>query len=116
MVGLEEEEEEEQLDGREVGQQLRSETGTLAEEGQGKRVNVLALRLRSGDVVYMSGKSRFAWHGVPKVIPGTCPEWMQEWPAGDRDVDVDCSSGEFEAWRGWMASKRINLNVRQMWE
>ncbi|OQO11178.1 hypothetical protein B0A48_05434 [Cryoendolithus antarcticus] len=65
----------------------------------------VTLRLRSGDAVLMSGESRYAWHGVPKVLAGTCPKWMQDWPAGD---------GEYEAWSGWMAGKRINLNVRQM--
>ncbi|KAF2649788.1 hypothetical protein K491DRAFT_771375 [Lophiostoma macrostomum CBS 122681] len=72
---------------------------------------VLALRLKSGSAVYMSGHSRFAWHGVPQVVPGTCPAYLQDWPA-----DEDRHEGEFEGWRGWMAGKRVNLNVRQMWE
>lgn len=70
---------------------------------------ILALRLRSGSAVYMSGLSRFAWHGVPQIVPGTCPEYLQEWPATS-------DSDEFEAWKGWMAGKRVNLNVRQMWD
>lgn len=61
------------------------------------------LRLQSGDAVYMSGESRFAWHGVPWVIPGTCPDYLERWP-GD----------EYPMWEGWMRNKRINLNVRQM--
>lgn len=65
----------------------------------------LLLRLRSGDAIYMSEESRFAWHGVPKVLKGTCPDFLEDWPAGD---------GKFEEWRGWMRNKRINLNVRQM--
>lgn len=69
---------------------------------------VQVLRLRSGDVVYMSGPSRFAWHGVPQVIAGTSPEWLREWPAGEGEDG-------YEAWRGWMETKRVNLNVRQMW-
>ena len=70
---------------------------------------VIALRLRSGDAVYMTGASRFAWHGVPKIISGTCPVWLKDWPA-EEGMD------RFEAWRGWMEGKRINLNVRQMFE
>ncbi|OAA59689.1 2og-Fe oxygenase family protein [Niveomyces insectorum RCEF 264] len=66
------------------------------------------LRLRSGDAVYMTGHARFAWHGVPKVIKGTCPAYLADWPAGEH---ID---GRYEAWRGWMANKRVNLNVRQM--
>ncbi|KAF2194035.1 hypothetical protein K469DRAFT_744769 [Zopfia rhizophila CBS 207.26] len=77
-----------------------------AKTGGGK---TLTLRLRSGSAVYMSGDSRFAWHGVPQILPDTCPSYLQEWPAGD-------SGEKYGDWRGWMSSKRVNLNVRQMWE
>jgi alkylated DNA repair protein alkB family protein 1 len=80
-----------------------------ADEHRDKIIKTVAIRLRSGDAVYMDGPSRFAWHGVPQIIPNTCPEWLKEWPAGNDD-------GQFENWRGWAASKRINLNVRQMWD
>jgi alkylated DNA repair protein alkB family protein 1 len=76
-----------------------------AEDYNSKIAKILAIRLRSGDAVYMDGPSRFAWHGVPQIIPNTCPDWLADWPAGD---------GQYEDWKGWMASKRINLNVRQM--
>ena len=65
----------------------------------------LLLRLRSGDAIYMTEESRYAWHGVPRVLKGTCPSYLEDWPARD---------GKFEEWRGWMKNKRINLNVRQM--
>ncbi|KAJ4335859.1 hypothetical protein N0V87_005841 [Didymella glomerata] len=48
--------------------------------------------------------------GTGLIVKGTCPEYLSDWP-GNRDV-----KGEFEAWRGWMAGKRVNLNVRQMWD
>ncbi|UKZ83075.1 hypothetical protein TrVFT333_010876 [Trichoderma virens FT-333] len=67
----------------------------------------LLLRLRSGDAIYMTKESRYAWHGVPKVMKGTCPDYLADWPAGGEN-------GEFEQWKGWMQNKRINLNVRQM--
>lgn len=75
----------------------------------------LTVRLRSGDAVFMKGSARFAWHGVPQIISGTCPEWLQDWPAkpNTEGVDDGCN-GMYEAWRGWMSNKRINLNVRQM--
>lgn len=60
--------------------------------------------LRSGDVLYMSGESRFAWHGVPKIIPDTCPEYLKDWP-GDG----------YPEYKSWMSKRRINLNVRQMY-
>ncbi|KAF5024080.1 hypothetical protein F66182_3824 [Fusarium sp. NRRL 66182] len=66
----------------------------------------LLLKLRSGDAIYMTQESRYAWHGVPKVLKDTCPSYIQDWPARDDDT--------FMEWRGWMKNKRINLNVRQM--
>jgi alkylated DNA repair protein alkB homolog 1 len=92
--------------------------GVNNEQESRKEVNMLALRLRSGDVIYMSGKARFAWHGVPKIMSGTCPEWLREWPAPrltESNIKYESGFETFESWRGWMASKRINLNVRQMW-
>lgn len=68
------------------------------------------LRLRSGDAVVMAGESRYAWHGVPKVIEGTCPVWMEDWPCVGEGAD------RFKEWKGWMKGKRINLNVRQMFD
>lgn len=66
---------------------------------------VVVLRLRSGDAVLMSGESRYAWHGVPKVVEGSCPDWMQDWPGE-----------QYPEWKGWMKGKRVNLNVRQMFD
>ncbi|KAG6193225.1 hypothetical protein E4U10_003787 [Claviceps purpurea] len=65
----------------------------------------LLLRLRSGDAIYMTKEARYAWHGVPKVIKGTCPPYLRDWPS---------ENGEYADWEGWMGNKRINLNVRQM--
>ena len=71
----------------------------------------LVVRLRSGDAIFMDGPSRFAWHGVPQIVPGTCPTWLEDWPAAeDRDAKYN-----YEQWKGWMRRKRVNLNVRQMW-
>ena len=67
------------------------------------RVNMRTMRLRSGDAIIMDGKSRYAWHGVPQIVVGTCPESLQDWPGED-----------YPSWSGWMKGKRINLNVRQM--
>ncbi|QSZ36128.1 hypothetical protein DSL72_007253 [Monilinia vaccinii-corymbosi] len=64
----------------------------------------IAIRLRSGDVLYMQEESRFAWHGVPKIIPGTCPEYLAQ-----LKLNINNSSQ-------FMVDKRINLNVRQVRE
>ncbi|KAF2452847.1 hypothetical protein BDY21DRAFT_357700 [Lineolata rhizophorae] len=84
-------------------------------EKEEEKEDVVVVRLRSGDVVYMDGRARFAWHGVPAVLAGTCPAKLREWPAGGGGR-VDGEDEAFEAWRGWMAGKRVNLNVRQMWD
>lgn len=63
------------------------------------------LMLNSGDVLYMSGESRFAWHGVPRIFPDTCPDYLRQWPGP-----------AFPEWQEWMTRKRINLNIRQMFE
>ncbi|KAL4985219.1 hypothetical protein BDW68DRAFT_179920 [Aspergillus falconensis] len=68
------------------------------------------IRLRSGDAVYMDGTSRFAWHAVPKILSGSCPSWLADWPC----IPDDENGSRFKAWKGWMAGKRVNLNVRQM--
>ncbi|MFE2547100.1 alpha-ketoglutarate-dependent dioxygenase AlkB family protein [Streptomyces sp. NPDC059355] len=34
------------------------------------------LRLRSGDLFVFGGPARLAYHGVPKVLPGTAPPWL----------------------------------------
>lgn len=80
--------------------------------GGGSKMKHVVVRLRSGDAVYMEGKARFAWHGVPKVIAGTCPESLKEWPARSA-VPLE-SEEAYEHWKGWLDGKRINLNVRQM--
>ncbi|KAL8840739.1 MAG: hypothetical protein Q9170_001177 [Blastenia crenularia] len=86
----------------------------LEQPGTGD-VKYVVVRLRSGDAVYMSGPSRFAWHGVPQVVANTCPASLSDWPAKSSPPTTEPKPGEdFEAWRGWMANKRINLNIRQM--
>ncbi|KAI1810476.1 hypothetical protein GGS20DRAFT_589512 [Poronia punctata] len=85
-----------------------NEYGKVADEEKKKGHSgkpYLLLRLRSGDAIYMSEESRYAWHGVPKVLKGTCPGALADWPAED---------GKFDEWKGWMKNKRININVRQM--
>jgi len=77
-----------------------------------KKLTCVVMRLRSGDAVYMAGKSRFAWHGVPSIIPDTCPGELRSWPASPGD-DQEGQS-RYASWQNWMSNKRININVRQM--
>lgn len=68
------------------------------------------IRLRSGDAVYMNGGSRLAWHGVPKILPSTCPGWLADWPS----LDENGQDSHYSVWKGWMSAKQINMTVRQM--
>lgn len=87
--------------------------GIAGEESTG-----IAIRLRSGDAVYMSGRSRYAWHGVPSILRGSCPQRLSQWPASLPQSEFEDFEkqdiGAFESWRGWMSTKRVNLNIRQM--
>lgn len=78
-----------------------------AEDGDGNNPKLLAVRVRSGDAIFMCGPSRFFWHGVPQIIANTCPNWLKRWPA-EEDSDI------YDEWSGWMLNKRINLNMRQV--
>ncbi|CAF9916684.1 hypothetical protein IMSHALPRED_003265 [Imshaugia aleurites] len=82
---------------------------------EGKEPKHVVIRLHSGDAVIMSGPARFAWHGVPQVIRNSCPVSLCDWPAiADDGSTPRVGEDPYEAWRGWMSNKRINLNVRQM--
>ena len=87
--------------------------GLEREDGQ---MGNLAIRLRSGDVVYMSRSARYAWHGVPQIFQGTCPPCLSDWPAKAANgmAQAEVNDGKYEAWRDWMSTKRINLNIRQL--
>lgn len=84
--------------------------------GEDGRMNNVAIRLRSGDAIYMSRSARYAWHGVPQIIPGTCPSYLNDWPAKspNKMAPLEANGSGYEAWRGWMSTKRINLNIRQL--
>lgn len=76
---------------------------------------IVVLRVGSGDVVVMDGETRWAWHAMPKVLAGTCPVFMRDWPAGS-EGSVGVQEGAFERWKGYMAGKRLNISCRQVFE
>ncbi|KAI9762416.1 MAG: hypothetical protein M4579_000392 [Chaenotheca gracillima] len=95
------------------------ETSSQIGESSSGTSRHLIIRLRSGDAVYMSRRARYAWHGVPRIISGTCPAWMESWPASAGSAGSGSQGSRqneqgFKEWKGWMANKRINLNVRQI--
>lgn len=80
---------------------------------QSKRdMEMVVIRVRSGDVVQMAGETRFAWHAMPKVMAGTCPTWLGDWPA----VKLEGRDKAFAKWKGFMERKRLNISCRQVWD
>lgn len=81
---------------------------SLSDDGKQEMV---VIRVRSGDVVEMSGETRWAWHAMPKVMAGTCPIELQDWPVKQGQG----TPREYEKWRGYMKGKRLNISCRQVW-
>uniref|UniRef100_A0A6B2LCC8 Fe2OG dioxygenase domain-containing protein n=1 Tax=Arcella intermedia TaxID=1963864 RepID=A0A6B2LCC8_9EUKA len=61
--------------------------------------------IRSGDVVIMSGESRFCFHSVPRMIANTVPQQLME------PEETDSSWKECQE---YMKNARININCRQV--
>ena len=63
--------------------------------------------LRSGDIIVMSGPAcRRAYHGVPRILEGTLPAYLEE----GTDIDDRLST----PYARYMNTTRININVRQV--
>lgn len=77
---------------------ILNNNGVAANEAE--QTFTLVLRVRSGDMIYMSGPARFAWHGVPRVFADTCPELVSSWPAPSTSAQ-DSTSDSYEHWRDW---------------
>ncbi|KAH8816915.1 hypothetical protein F5884DRAFT_777894 [Xylogone sp. PMI_703] len=77
-----------------------------------REMEMVIIRVRSGDVVQMAEETRFAWHAMPKVMAGTCPEWLKDWPA----VKLEGRDKDFVRWKGYMERKRLNISCRQVWD
>jgi alkylated DNA repair protein alkB family protein 1 len=80
------------------------------ESNEDREQEMVVIRVRSGDVVQMGGKTRWAWHAMPKVLAGSGPPWLDAWPAGKG------TPKEFDKWKGFMRGKRLNISCRQVWE
>jgi len=65
----------------------------------------IPILLRSGDIVVMSGpQCRRAYHGVPRVLDGTLPDYLQTF-GEDEDSEL---------FGNYLQTTRININVRQV--
>ncbi|KAJ3129532.1 hypothetical protein HK098_001008 [Nowakowskiella sp. JEL0407] len=59
--------------------------------------------LRSGDCLIMSGACRRGFHGVPRIIENTFPEYLEDY------------GEDWEPYKEFLRVARINVNVRQIW-
>jgi alkylated DNA repair protein alkB family protein 1 len=85
-----------------------------------KAKRTVTIRVRSGDCVIMDGETRWAWHAMPKVLPGTCPKWLDDWPMLSKDDPeggrwTAAEKKAFAKWKGYMGRKRLNVSCRQVW-
>ncbi|KAK9765532.1 hypothetical protein K7432_006072 [Basidiobolus ranarum] len=72
--------------------------------GTTRDVPPVAIYLRSGDVLAMCGPCRAAFHGVPRILESTLPDYLKTNPE-DPDWDIYAS---------FVNEARINVNVRQV--
>ena len=67
--------------------------------GETREVQPTAVYIKSGDIVIMSGESRKWYHGVPRMLEFTGPDFFK-----------DTEGEEFV----YMQNARINVNARQV--
>jgi alkylated DNA repair protein alkB family protein 1 len=87
--------------------------------GTSKDDDAVPILLNSGDVVIMSGKSRFNYHSVPRIFESESQPWNENQSTDNCDLlnsdDLnECISQEL--WRQfetYLVDSRINVNVRQ---
>ncbi len=102
--------------------------------GTTRSTKPVAMCIRSGDVVVMSGPARLAYHAVPRILPKetNCGEERVRNFHRVQDLDRECSCGckqllplnekihnqleslEWSNFRIYLETSRINLNVRQV--
>jgi alkylated DNA repair protein alkB family protein 1 len=73
--------------------------------GPTRDVDPTPIILRSGDILVMSGASRLAYHGVPRIFPSDLPPLQY-----DPLVDPPETKLALEI----LGSARININIRQV--
>lgn len=77
----------------------------------------MALFLRSGDAMIMSGSCRRAYHGVPRIIEGTLPSYLDEidkWDAEDQTKATKEDRDDWKIFAEYLRTTRINVNIRQV--
>lgn len=71
--------------------------------GRSRQDEPLPIFLESGDAILMGGYSRLCYHGVPRILAGTCAALVSTLRAQGRCVLAD-----------YLRDSRINMNIRQV--
>lgn len=86
------------------------------DDGEGENSpRTAVIKVRSGDCVHLDGEARWAWHAMSRTIPGTCPAYLASWPVGTPGATAE-EEKTYKKWKGYMATKRINVSCRQVWD
>ncbi|KAI7884931.1 hypothetical protein K492DRAFT_204403 [Lichtheimia hyalospora FSU 10163] len=64
----------------------------------------IPIHLKSGDLLIMTGQCRKAYHGVPRIIENSLPEYLSPCIKDD----------DWKLYGSYMKTSRINLNIRQV--
>ena len=87
--------------------------------GQSKSIKPDAICLKSGDIVIMSGQSRFSYHAVPKILKDENIEAYFTYPTHLSDEfkssNYYINDIEWPWLYEYIKINRINLNIRQVY-
>ncbi|CAO3651371.1 unnamed protein product [Cunninghamella echinulata] len=75
--------------------------------GENRETKPVALYLRSGDIIAMTKLCRRSFHGVPRILEDTLPEYLKT--EGDYP-----DAPNWPLFGHYMSTSRININIRQV--
>lgn len=88
--------------------------------GTAKDDDAVPILLSSGDVLIMSGESRFNYHAVPRIFESITQPWNedQKLMTGCNDINTDdlndcLCTDKWNVYDTYLHDSRINVNVRQ---
>ncbi|KAJ9084088.1 hypothetical protein DSO57_1027896 [Entomophthora muscae] len=84
--------------------------GVFLMGGADRNTPPIPVLLRSGDIMAMCGPCRKAFHGVPRIIEDTLPEYLTSLAS---DLDPD-EVQDWPVFASYLTTTRINANVRQV--
>ena len=89
--------------------------------GRTKEERPVPILIRSGDVLLMSGESRFCFHGVPCILPNSfeVPEKTETETETETETDplkmhIKNGDNDEHVLLDYLGKARININVRQV--